>query len=529
MTLTMVPHSCKTHSTQRSTSSLLSLLALVLVTFGVCAQAQQPDARKGVLMPESVSPAGPYLPDPGFNGGNYVVESFSSLPSVSALGKKILRLENGEVIVAGLAPAMTGTAFTGTPFNLGLVRYDAAGGELAWSNPGIYGFNSNLSVVYPNIAYQGNGQKIINVVDIKILHDQIYVLVDNLFEGHIQPVIIVFGVDGSFRSYNGLSQTGLNEYSGGMVIYETSTLPTTVKVAVAASRFDGVWRPAFELATVNADSSLHFAGTLFPNPGNYCPTNRGCILRAIASSGGADANGPFLYVAGTRQSNIPDNGEWDFLVMKVSALGTPVTSFGGSGVTTVAFDDGLTKYDDANSIAVATSGNGPTQHDQLYVSGFVNRVCNDGVGVAKLKDNGTIDTTFGASGSGKIIFGGGNPSVNVTCAQIPPPAILAMYSTASALSSDKLAIAGYTTVSSGGQTDSRVAIIDSTSGNLDSYQPYYLKDASGNRIGQSAFGGVAQSGNGTFTMSGNVQVTGSVQQYGTLRVRGDRIFANGFE
>lgn len=480
------------------------------------------------VSPSAMGAAAPYFADPGFNGGFYKVdftEKFSA-----AVGRKIARLSNGDVIVAGVTSAFLGVA--SPPYNLGLVRYNSSGQRVAWTNPGSFGFINNNYVIYPNSNDPNNALAVKEVVDIKVVEDRLFVLVDHRIpsSGDINSSIYVFRTDGSILRSQVVLGSSFSEYSGAMIISESNTVPPITSIVVTASTFNGVWRPTLIRGIINADSSITFGAPTFPNPGNYCPTNRGCILRDIARSERTDGSGPTFYLAGTRQSNIPDNGAWDFLVMKISAIGLPVTSFGGSGVTTVAFDDGPTKYDDANSIAVKTNGIGLAQHDQIYVSGFVNRVCNDGVGVAKLKDDGSLDTSFGISVTGKLIVGGGSPSAGVTCAQLPPPAILATYGTGIALSGDKLAIAGYTTMSPGGESDSRVAVIDTVTGNIDSFQPYVFNSTvSGARLGQSAFWGIAESGNGTFTMSGTVQQTGSVQQYGTLRVRGDRIFANGFE
>ncbi len=472
--------------------------------------------------------AAPYFADPGFNGGFYKVdftEKFSA-----AVGRKIVRLSNGDLIVAGMTSGFLGVA--SPPYNLGMVRYNSSGLRVAWTNPGAYGFVDNNYVIYPNSNDPNNALAVKEVVDIKVIGDRLFVLVDhrNPGSGDINSYIYVFRTDGSILRSQVVLGSSFSEYSGAMAISSSNTVPPIISIAVTASTFNGVWRPTLIRGTINADSSITLGAPTFPNPGNYCPTNRGCILRDIARSENPDGSGPTFYLAGTRQSNIPDNGAWDFLVMEVSATGLPVTSFGGSGVTTVAFDDGPTKYDDANSIAVTTTGSGLAQRDQIYVSGFVNRVCKDGIGVAKLKDDGMLDTTFGNYGTGKIIVGGGSPPVNVTCAQLPPPAILATYGTGIALSAAKLAIAGYTTMPPGGESDSRVAVIDTLTGNIDSFQPYVFNStASGARLGQSAFWGITESGNGTFTMSGTVQQTGSVQQYGTLRIRGDVIYANGFE
>ncbi len=513
---------------RRPAFSVACILALAISGLSLFAQAQEleSDELDSGQSPWSVLSSAAYSPDPTFNGGVHKVD-FTEKFSI-ALGRKIVRLSNGDLIVAGLTPGFLGVA--SPPYNVGLVRYNSAGQRVAWTNPGSIGFINNNYVIYPNTNNSSNTLAVKEVVDIKVFGNRIFVLVDhlNVGSGNIDSYIYVFGTDGSILSTQTVLGSSLSEYSGAMVIYASNTVPSTTSIVVTASTLNGVWRPTLVRGTLNANNSITFGAPTFPNPGNYCPTNRGCILRSIARSNSVSGAPPNFYLAGTRQSNIPDNGAWDFLVMKVSEDGNPVTSFGGAGVTTVAFDNGITNYDDANSIEVNTTGVAQNEHDDIFVSGFVNRVCKDGVGIAKLKDSGLLDTGFGQSG--KLVIGGANPPIFGTCGQYEPASISAMYAKGTALADGKLAIAGYIVTLSEDPTDGMVAVIDAANGNVDSLDTYPYRNAvNGPRIGHSGFWGITDSGNGTFTATGNVQLFGSVQQYGTLRIRGDRIFAHGFE
>ena len=504
------------------------ILAVAISGLSVFANAQQlesdqPDRGES---PWSVLSSVAYSPDPSFNGGIHKVDFTEKF--IQALGRKVARLSNGDLIVAGLTPGFQIPA--SPPYNLGLVRYNSAGQRVAWTNPGSFGFLNNNYVIYPNTNSQSNSLAVKEVVDIKVFGNRIFVLVDhlNVAAGNVDSLIYVFGTDGSILQSQAVLGSSLSEYSGAMVIYASNTVPSTTSIVVTASTHNGVWRPTLVRGTVNANNTITFGAPTFPNPGNYCPTNRGCILRSIARSNSVSGAPPNFYLAGTRQSNIPDDGAWDFLVMKVTVDGNPVTSFGGAGVTTVAFDNGITNYDDANSIEVHTTGVAQNEHDDIFVSGFVNRICKNGVGVAKLEDTGLLDTGFGQSG--KLIIGGANPPFPGSCAQYEPSSISAMYAKGTALADGKLAIAGYIVTLSEDPTDGALAVIDAANGNIDSLQTYPYRNAvNGPRLGPSGFWGITESGNGTFTATGMVQLTGSVQQYGTLRIRGDRIFVQGFE
>ena len=75
----------------------------------------------------------PYIYDPTFNGGVIVEDGFvSTTVNSGLLGLKLAIAANGDIIAAGIVSA----AFqTPPPNNLGLVRYSANGGRVAWSSP----------------------------------------------------------------------------------------------------------------------------------------------------------------------------------------------------------------------------------------------------------------------------------------------------------------------------------------------------------------------------------------------------------
>ncbi len=532
----------------RCTMSVAVLASSTLVT---AQDFNEPDSAD---TPWSVTSSAPYIADPSFNDGLYLAEPYTGPTANSQLGRKIARLSNGDVVAAGLATRFDG-ALGDLPINLLLTRYNTAGQRVAWTNPGVNGHQFNLWVVFPNTNDPALATSVKDVLDIKIFGNRIFVLVDHAFQNSsdIDSVVLVFGTDGSYLGKTYVLTTTLPEYSGGMYLYGSGTFPETVGIAVVASTFNSVWRPTFISGTVNADSSITFSAPIFPNPGNYCPTNRGCILRSVAAGGRGPTGFPNrLYLAGARQANIPDNNDWDYLVMAVNFNGSSISSFGGAGVTTVPFFEGGANYNDANSIQVETSGIIGNIHDALYVSGFVERQCKDGFGIAKLKDDGTLDTGFGkpngGTRTGKLVLGGAVPSLTGTCSDFLPFSTSASYANASALANGKLAIAGFTdkfnlpACISGlpcheDDLDGMIAVIDTVHGDVDSFRTYaYTEDVNGPRTRHSGFWGISESGGGTFTATGVVrffetaagQPTGA-QEFGTLRISRDTIFASGFD
>lgn len=530
---------------------ILSLALLAISTYVSAQDFSEPDSFEA---PWSVLSSAPYVPDTSFNQGLYLAEPYPGPQNNSQLGRKILRLSNGDVIVAGIGSKHDG-APGDPPVNLILTRYSTAGEHLSWTNPGVNGYHFNMYVVFPNTADPTAVRSVKDVLDIKLFGNRIFVLVDHAFSNtsDIDSVIHVFGTDGSYLGSSNVLASGLAEYSGGMYVYGSGTFPETVGIAVVASTFNGVWRPTFVSGTVNANNSITFAAPIFPNPGNYCPTNRGCILRSVAGGGRGALGFPNrLYLAGTRQASIPDNNDWDFLVMAVNFNGTSISSFGGAGVTTVPFYEGGAGYNDANSIQVETSGILGNIQDALYVSGFVERECKDGFGIAKLKDDGTLDTGFGkpngGTRTGKLVLGGAIPSPMGSCSDFLPFSTSASYANASALANGKLAIAGFTDKFNFpfcivGQPcheddfDGMIAVVDTVHGDVDSFRTYPYTDAvNGPRTRHSGFWGISESGGGTFTATGDVRYfqtapgqPSGAQKFGTLRVSRDTIFANGFE
>ena len=532
----------------------LCIPALALLAISSFTHAQDFNEPDSAETPWNVLSSSRYVPDPSFNQGLYMADSYVGVRSNPQIGRKTLHLSNGDVIVAAVGSKHDGT--TGAPpVNLILARYSADGYNIGWSNPGVNGYHYNFYVVIPNTTDPTAVGSVKDVLDIKLFGNRIFVLVDHAFNNtsDIDSVIHVFGTDGSYLGSSTVAGSNLPEYSGGMYIYGSGTFPETVGIAVVASTFNGIWRPTFISGTVNANSSITFAAPVFPNPGNYCPTNRGCILRSVAAGGRGPTGFPNrLYLAGTRQASIPDNNDWDFLVMAVNFNGASLTSFGGAGVTTVPFFEGGANYNDANSIQVETSGIVGSVHDALYVSGYVERECKDGFGVAKIKDDGALDTGFGkpngGTRTGKLVLGGAIPSLFGSCSDFVPFSTSASYANASALANGKLAIAGFTDKFNPpacivGQPcheddlDGMIAVIDTAHGDVDSFRTYaYTDTVNGPRTRHSGFWGISESGAGTFTATGVVryfetaagQPTGA-QKIGTLRVMNDTIFASGFE
>src|SRR4051812_42640243 len=61
-----------------------------------------------VAIPSEAAVVVPYVMDPTFNGGSYYVDAFASTPVADYAAKRLVRLDDGDVVVAGTVPDLRG-------------------------------------------------------------------------------------------------------------------------------------------------------------------------------------------------------------------------------------------------------------------------------------------------------------------------------------------------------------------------------------------------------------------------------------
>ena len=134
------------------------------------------------------------------------------------------------------------------------------------------------------------------------------------------------------------------------------------------------------------------------------PFNLGGANADAASAVAVQADGKIVIV-GTAQITATDA---DFAVTRLNRDGTPDATFGPAGKRTIPFNLGSTNADVGRAIAVQADG-------KILVAGTVQRgaVGDTDYGVARLNDDGTLDTTFDTDGKAVVAFdlGGGNADV----------------------------------------------------------------------------------------------------------------------
>lgn len=482
----------------------------------------------------------PYVPDPGFNNGQYIADDFG-LFSRHQVGQRLARLPNGDVIVAGPAEATT-MPVPNTMNNIGLVRYDSSGQRVAWSNPTpAFSHGDGNWLIYPNIA----GATYKDVKEVVVTDSHVFVLANLQINANDAAVhIIVFGLDGQFVANSApFNSALLDEFGAGLIYYETGNLPMQRHLLVVASARE-VNNAAAPLRTltrhyhVAADGSLsptasavavHIPGVCAPSTSNTCQPLR--VARSQAHFP-LDSGSPRFYIAGLYQAT---PGDRDMFVMRVFSDGSADTSFGANGFAQLAFSAATRPVPDEYATGIAIRSIGLTT-DEIYVSGRVVLACRDGGGVFRLHHDGTRNFDFATFGA--LLFGGSNAASGSLACSLNPKG---HYPEGLAIDGDRLAMGGYAfrprpTVcpSCEDEIDAQLVVVDAEDGTVLDHRelPYPL---TGPRELWSVLWDIRAGapGTGIFTLAGNLAPIADTPlnrwKFGTLRVRADRLFGNGFD
>lgn len=489
----------------------------------------------------------PFVFDTEFHGGIPYADRFggSDADTKDQHGRKLLRLDNGDVVVAGLVQAVGATQNQANgSFNIGLVRYDAAGQRVAWSNPTMqYAHSSKQYLVYPNTTMAGYRA----IVDLKERNGRIYVAAKQYFSSdttHIQ--LLVFGLDGSFIA--NYSSSAFSDFvdSGGLVFYRDGAGGADKMILAYTSYQSGavsvsLRRFTLTVGGMQADPMFGSNGAVdLPVKGCVSPANTpvdcAATVHGVAASygTGTPTSGvkPKIYIGGDYQRFFLSDKGWDLMVMKVDVEGALQTDYGIAGIARVAFDvsTGPTQDDRARGIALETRvipiGQILTYKDYVYVAAAVDKKCHAGIGVAALDHGGQLRADFGDGG--KRVFGGANGPFCPAGALDTPRALTR--------NGDRLAIVGKSTFCpgvclAGSADDPMLAIVRTSDGALTEWRDHPVRASDGTRLGGGQFFDVVAGADGTFTAAGSLRDAGNDRRYmlQTIRLRADRIFGDGFE
>ena len=479
----------------------------------------------------------PYVVDPTFNAGHYYVDAFASSSNADYVGKKIVKLDNGDVVVAGVVPDLRG----GNVGALGLVRYNAAGQRVAWSSPGDVGFKANQYVVYNPTGLVPHGYD--DVKAIKLFSNRLFVLVETEdsglnntfpitygFRGYAADVL-VFGLDGA---YLGQTEVGFadadggdprNFFAGGIAVYNDNiTVFNSPNSLVFGGYFvdNGIAKPVFHRFRVNNDSTFTEETPLVTlNPGGQC--SAGCDVNDVALGGRPTLGGsPRIYLGGSR---LFSSKNWDFAVMRVSSGGTLDTGFGNGGLASQPFNIANGSLEEHGRGAVVVSGSA----DQIYLGGDVAVNCGNGIGIAKFTASGAADTTFGPDHAGRLLFGINYSSSNACALPRTDNRFHALAIDGSAIALVGERDSGSIILGSPPYADSILAQFNTTGASVPTFIKVPFTDSAGqSRTRDSSVWGLVATGNGSFTASGFVD--NGHTQFATIRFAPlvDEIFSNAF-
>ena len=529
---------------RRLATALLALLATstgaIHAQSRIGAAAAAATTAEVPWLPDVIAVADTYLFDSAFNQGHYIVDHFAGPIAADEAGVFTAQMSNGDSVVAGLVPSFgaLGTCNNGTDLcRLGLVRYNAQGVRVPWSNPGAYGFNADEYVIYPATNTTAKYQFI---RDLKVgTNDQIYVMVDTglpLLAGTKNVEIESFGSDGGFIQSLGVFGLGgggdTTDFYGAQIGYINNQYvwvmatgyPTQGGPYIAANRLkievnkllsqDPAWGSFYSGQSGNRL-------VMYRAPGGYCG-NVNCEVTASYAMASENSNGGYMYIGG---SVYIAGSNWDPIVLKINySNGQADTTFNGTGWSRVAFDEPASSLNDLIAGLYV-------YHNEVYLAAQVARKCFQGIGLAKLNGaNGQNQTAFGSGG--KIVFGGqGNDPICYAYGhqKAVPYAIAATLG--------RIGVVGYqgskSIVTNDYLIDPMLAVVNAVNGSVISFDSYPLRRTDGSRSGDAImadiYGGALSTS--AFTVSGFGRDTnaGNTLSYVTGRfISSDRIFGSGF-
>lgn len=513
----IITHPCPVRSARPSARNGAGRwLAAVLALAGVAQVASA-----------SVLDMDPFWTDRGYAGGALAPDGFATSPAVIDdnnlyyEGKQLVRRGNGDVVVAALVKAPSGAQSNGL-WNIGLVRYNAAGSRLVWgdASPG-HGHYGDQYIVYPNTATA----TITQIVDIKEIGNYIVVLANKRFGGSptdFDTQMYVFEDDGFYLAEIAPFDTSsAAQLGGGLATYSSGG--EDYLMVIGTDFVSGHGRGVFRRYRFGESGYATETGIVPLNTSGCWNPAWECHARAIVTASNPFAVGaPRVYVAHAFRANAAQ--DWDMVVSRMNVDGEGSNTWDPNNIAWDTSDGG-----DHNNTPIAmtarTTGLGlPASpfRDHIYVMQQVSRSCRAGSAVTEFDhDGGTVGT---------LRFGGSSADP-VLCNLVQPGHD---YGTDMAMEGTRLGISGFT--ERNGNYEGTVAIVDT--GRVLRDMRDYTWPIGGARERHSALQGIVGNGDGSFSVTGDarwpndnsvvVGLRGRTQVI-TGRVKSDRIFGNGLQ
>lgn len=499
-----------------------------------------PTGNARSVMLAGVQPDEPYALDGRFRNGQMYTDRFgaNNNDNTDKYAHKALRLSNGDVVMIGLVPKLgaTGNPAYGVGYNIGMVRYDAAGVKQKWVNPlAEYTDASKSYFVYPNKDVFSEDGSFWSVGDVMEYDGWIYILAkayasdtDHTFDVRVVRIRIA----GTYqpKSTSLFTSAATSEWGVGMNTYNDYEF-TRLYVVVGRNVSAGAYQTWVASYIMGANGALVVDSTFGTN-GTRNITPAGCVScapRAVA--GGSFPSLGYTYIAGDYDRG---NGDHDAYVMRLESDGTPDTY--RLGFRPIHFPAVATPQATIARDVVVGRKQGSSYQDDIYVLAAVGTDCGTtSAGIANFDEYGY--SYYWSQSDGKLLFGGGEAASIGPCSDTYSLTPYAM-----ALNGYRLAIVGYSTIHSdfvppdypsdvGGPSFNVVRIYDRSVRDSRVLRPTGVDIGPNGGDGASAFFSVVVDDNDSFYAVGRAKDAANHQRNVpmTARVRADLIFRNGLE
>lgn len=415
-------------SSFRHARMLCAAFALTLAFDAAAVTADKGIETSSEPLPLSIND---YDYDPAFAADGVSIDRFAGNPG-SYEGQKLVRLGNGDVVVAGIV-------IINGAYQLGVVRYSPSGRRQTWSSPTpAYSRYNDQYIVFPNAAQPD--PKLTYVADIKSYGGNLYVLATQNYPASNgldknQAAIVVFSQQGEFRGwwfirldddvYNNPRAMDISSNGRLTLLAGNSAGGLWTRFWTARYKIDANGIPNLDTDFGNGGASMFelsstTSGCADAALGGHCPitgidlAHEASLLVAIDT--------PF-YVAFTKKYD--NTGDHDPCIAAFTGTGTLRGAFNGSGVKCFPFDDTGSNHDD-EAIAIDTdfhtTGTFPPSYVQdIYLLADVSRQFSRGTGLLRIDSGGGLVTQFG--GTGKLLWGGCGASCTVNLGNDTPLAL----------------------------------------------------------------------------------------------------------
>lgn len=496
-----------------------------------------------------------YAPDWSFNAGQYYADTFAGSPENYYRGQRIVRLPDGDVVVAAMVPRRDGQAYA-----LGLVRYSDSGVRRSWANPGSFGVSGNTHIIYDPVSTPLRA--VVNVQDLQLWGDRLFVLLDvglgpqlPLDEPGLSYVssaidVVVFRTDGAWQSATPIRQSAAapaaqSFRAGGIELFVPDPLASPPQLHLAyggTGLYSGEARAEYARYSVSAGSVItNLLPAVTPNPGNRCNSSQDCEIRAIALGGRPGPRlPPRVYLGGWHHTA---DGATDFLLLGLASdTGSARIGFGSdlSGGATVNFPFSDIPVDTGRVLSVLV-GSGSSNEDQIFLAGEITARCSNGAAVVKFLASGIPDTGFGSEGNGTVRWYPPDAAPEQPSCALPNSLI--RLRGGMVVADGRIAVAaqrerGPASPGMENDYDGLLTLVDPDSGAIVSNSLIRYEEA-GVRKRHSAFSDLVAAGPGRYVATGNTRFRHSDAslpplqrgkwQAASVGLSPDRLFADGFQ